>query len=193
MWFVISAGVVELCRRSPPLWPWIFSTHQLVMPPTNVSSAERWYSWSSVLYRSIFGGDDTFWLCINIDLTAATNDATATMMGILVSSCPINQHIPSNVSSAERWHLRRFLLYLPSSFPSFDLWGSGSDVVCASTSPPIEDWGECTIGGMGRDRKVLLLIVRLYLTPTSLHLYTAWQGYNHRRNMMYNLCISYKR
>ena len=66
-------------------------------------------------------------------------------------------------------------------------------IVCASTSPPIEDWGECTIGGMGRDRKVLLLIVRLYLTPTSLHLYTAWQGYNHRRNMMYNLCISYKR
>ena len=75
--------------------------------------------------------------------------------------------------------------------------GGSSDDYLASTSPPIEDRrrlrGECAIGRMGRDRKGLFLIVRLHLTP-SLHLYTARQGYNHRRSMcmIYMLNTKYK-
>ena len=67
-------------------------------------------------------------------------------------------------------------------------------IVCASTSQPIEDWGECTIGGMGRDRKVLLLIVHLYLSNSHIvaSLCTAWQGYNHPKEYDVNNLSKYK-
>jgi len=103
-----------------------------------------------------------------------------------------NRHIPSNVSSAEQGILMKLR---PLSSIVVSVVRSAADDDClASTLPPTADRRLRWVYNR-KDAGMLIVRLHLTLTPTSLNLYTARQGYNHRRSisrvcMMYNLYIS---
>ena len=118
------------------------------------------------------------WLFVHqISLTVATNDAT--MVGILLPLIGTyhRNHRPNKV------YLWSFVRYLPSSFPLFDrrrtmiiVWH------LHRRSPPTADRRLRWVYNR-KDAGMLIVRLHLTLTPTSLNLYTARQGYNHRRSI----------
>ena len=117
------------------------------------------------------------WLFVHqISLTVAT-----TMPQWWEFSSHYNRHIPSNVSSAEQGILMK-LRPLSSIVVSVVRSAADNDCLASSTSPPTADRRLRWVYNR-KDAGMLIVRLHLTLTPTSLNLYTARQGYNHRRSI----------
>ena len=79
---------------------------------TNVSPAKRWYSRISV--PSILRSSAAMIVCSSTSASPHRSHQRCQRCHHDRNSPPINRHIPSNVSSAERWYSQSFVLYLPS-------------------------------------------------------------------------------
>ena len=170
---MISAGV-EPCRRSHlPM--------DILLPLFGHTTIECINGQKMVLtklrplYPSIVGGDD----CLFIKSAHRSHQRChngGNSPPIIIGTYHRMYHRPNKV------YLWSFVRYLPSSFPLFDRRRTMIVWHLHRRSPPTADRRLRWVYNR-KDAGMLIVLLHLTLTPTSLNLYTARQGYNHRRSI----------
>ena len=113
---MISA--VEPCRRSRLCWPVDILLPLFGHTTINCITSQKMVLTNlRPLYPSIVGGDDRLFINIRLTVDSPTMPPQCHHDR---NSPPINRHIPSNVSSVERWYSQSLVLLPPSFLLPFD-------------------------------------------------------------------------